>query len=153
MLGCGDSDKRFARGIFGGVGIFLGALGLMPKIFHNFLSFFPCWKWVSLRSVGGAFRLVPCQIYKVMLFSGLNLLNNFITQIHNITSRALRDQITKYKNGILLYKVMKKCIPDEEFVQMNFQTSRDGYLKKISNNCKPKTSREIKTTTWEKIYS
>ena len=37
-IGDGESERRIAGGIFGGVGIFSGALCPMPQIFNSFFS-------------------------------------------------------------------------------------------------------------------
>ena len=43
------------------------------------------------------------------------------TQIHNISKRALPDQMIKYKHALMLYKLLRQCTPNVEFIQLNFQ--------------------------------
>ena len=45
------------------------------------------------------------------------------TQIHNMTSRALPDQMIRYKHALMLYRLMRQCTPTEEFIQLNFQAN------------------------------
>ena len=47
------------------------------------------------------------------------------TQIHAIAGRALPDQIIKYKHALMLYKLMRHCLPNEEFVHLNFQANHN----------------------------
>ena len=41
-IGCGDYDKRFAKGVFGDDGVFAGALYTMHQIFSLFFAL-SCW--------------------------------------------------------------------------------------------------------------
>ena len=45
------------------------------------------------------------------------------TQIHAIAGRALPDQMIKYKHALMLYKLIQQCLPNDEFVQLNFQAN------------------------------
>ena len=45
------------------------------------------------------------------------------SQIHAIAGRALPDQMLKYKHALMLYKLMWQCLPNEEFVHLNFQAN------------------------------
>ena len=45
------------------------------------------------------------------------------TQIHNMTRRALPDQMMKYKHALLMYKLFRQCTPETEFIQLNFQAN------------------------------
>ena len=36
------------------------------------------------------------------------------TQIHNMTKRALPDQMIKYKHALLMYKLLRHCTPETE---------------------------------------
>ena len=62
------------------------------------------------------------------------------TQIHKICKRALPDQMIKYKHALLLYKLLRQCTPDEEFIQLNFQANLNPRIlqhnfMKIQNYC------------------
>ena len=48
---------------------------------------------------------------------------NTHTEVHRKTGRGLPDQILQYKHGLLMYKLVRNCIIEEEFVQMNFQAT------------------------------
>ena len=50
------------------------------------------------------------------------------TQIHNMTKRALPDQMLKYKHALMLYKLYRQCIPNEEFIGLNFQANLNQRL-------------------------
>ena len=50
------------------------------------------------------------------------------TQIHNMTSRALPDQMIRYKHALMLYRLMRQCTPTEEFIQLNFQANLNQRL-------------------------
>ena len=50
------------------------------------------------------------------------------TQIHNMISRALPDQMIKYKHALMLYRLLRQCTPSEEFVQLNFQANLNQRL-------------------------
>ena len=45
------------------------------------------------------------------------------TEIHKMTNRALPDQIIKYKHALMMYKLFRQCVPDEEFINLNFQAN------------------------------
>ena len=69
-----------------------------------------------------------CQnkMIKCASANALRIITNEITifhthsQIHAITGRALPDQKIKYKHALLLYKLIRQCMPSEESIQMNF---------------------------------
>ena len=72
-----------------------------------------------------------CQnkMIKCASANALRIITNEITifhthsQIHAITGRALPDQMIKSKHALLLYKLMRQCMPSKESIQMNFQAN------------------------------
>ena len=50
------------------------------------------------------------------------------TQIHKMAKRALPDQIIKYKHALMMYKLLRQCTPEIEFVQLNFQANLNQRL-------------------------
>ena len=53
---------------------------------------------------------------------------NTHTEIHQMTKRALPDQMIWYKHSLMLYKLLRQCIPDNEFMHMNFQANTNQRL-------------------------
>ena len=53
---------------------------------------------------------------------------NTHTEIHQMTKRALPDQMIQYKHALMMYKLIKQCIPDNEFMHMNFQANSNQRL-------------------------
>ena len=45
-----------------------------------------------------------------------------------MTKRALPDQMLKYKHALMLYKLYRQCIPNEEFIGLNFQANLNQRL-------------------------
>ena len=45
------------------------------------------------------------------------------TEIHTMTKRALPDQMIKYKHALMMYKLFRQCVPDNEFMHLNFQAN------------------------------
>ena len=54
----------------------------------------------------------------------LTLFDNH-THIHNVSNRALPDQMMQYKHSILMFKLFKTCQPEQEFVNLNFQYNQN----------------------------
>ena len=54
---------------------------------------------------------------------------NTHTEIHQATKRAMPDQYMNYKHALLMYNLFRKCSPDEEFVQLNFQANLNTRMK------------------------
>ena len=42
------------------------------------------------------------------------------TEIHQMTKRALPDQLIKYKHALMMHKLFRQCMPDIEFMHLNF---------------------------------
>ena len=38
------------------------------------------------------------------------------TEIHQMTKRALPDQMILYKHALMMYKLFRQCTPDNEFM-------------------------------------
>ena len=45
-----------------------------------------------------------------------------------MTKRALPDQMIHYKHALMMYKLLRQCIPDNEFMHMNFQANSNPRL-------------------------
>ena len=45
------------------------------------------------------------------------------TEIHQMVNRALPDQMIQYKHALMMYQLFKKCTPDNEFMNLNFQAN------------------------------
>ena len=45
------------------------------------------------------------------------------TEIHQMTKRALPDQMVKYKHALMMYKLFRQCMPENEFIHLNFQAN------------------------------
>ena len=50
------------------------------------------------------------------------------TEIHKMTKRALPDQMIKYKHALMMYKLLRNCMPDNEFMHLNFQANLNPRL-------------------------
>ena len=40
-----------------------------------------------------------------------------------MTKRALPDQMVKYKHALMMYKLFRQCMPENEFIHLNFQAN------------------------------
>ena len=45
------------------------------------------------------------------------------TEIHQMTKRALPDQMIRYKHALMMYNLFRNCMPDNEFMHLNFQAN------------------------------
>ena len=45
------------------------------------------------------------------------------TEIHQMTKRALPDKMVKYKHALMIYKLFRQCMPENEFIHLNFQAN------------------------------
>ena len=45
------------------------------------------------------------------------------TEIHQMTKRALPDQMIRYKDALMMYNLFRNCMPDNEFMHLNFQAN------------------------------
>ena len=50
------------------------------------------------------------------------------TEIHQMTKRALPDQMILYKHALMMYKLFRQCTPDNEFMHLNFQANLNQRL-------------------------
>ena len=50
------------------------------------------------------------------------------TEIHQMTNRALPDQMIQYKHALMMYHLLRKCTPDNEFMFLNFQANLNQRL-------------------------
>ena len=50
------------------------------------------------------------------------------TEIHQMTKRALPDQMIKYKHALMMYKLFRQCTPENEFIKLNFQANLNQRL-------------------------
>ena len=50
------------------------------------------------------------------------------TEIHQMTKRALPDQLIKYKHALMMHKLFRQCMPDIEFMHLNFQANLNQRL-------------------------
>ena len=65
-----------------------------------------------------ALRIITCEI----------TIYNTHTEIHQMTKRALPDQMIHYKHALMMYKLLRQCIPDNEFMHMNFEANSNQRL-------------------------
>ena len=61
-----------------------------------------------------------------------------------MTKRALPDQMIQYKHTLMMYSLFRQCMPDNEFMHLNFQANMNQRLqhwikheKDQINNLKP----------------
>ena len=40
-----------------------------------------------------------------------------------MTKRALPDQMIQYKHALIMYNLFRNCMPDSEFMHLNFQAN------------------------------
>ena len=50
------------------------------------------------------------------------------TEVHRMTNRALPDQMIQYKHALMMYRLFRKCTPDNEFMHLNFQANLNQRL-------------------------
>ena len=78
------------------------------------------------------------KMIKYASANALRIISNEITifhthtQIHNMTKRALPDQMIKYKHALMMFKLLRHCSPEPEFIQLNFQTNLNQRLQHYS---------------------
>ena len=59
---------------------------------------------------------------------GIYLVANNDTKMTNYIDRALPDQIIQYKHALMMFKLLRQCTPDNEFVHLNFQANLNQRL-------------------------
>ena len=59
---------------------------------------------------------------------GIYLVANNDTKMTNYIDRALPDQIIQYKHSLMMFKLLRQCTPDNEFVHLNFQANLNQRL-------------------------
>ena len=64
---------------------------------------------------------------KMIKFASANALR-IITEIHQMTKRALPDQMIQYKHALMMYTLFRQCMPDNEFMHLNFQANMNQRL-------------------------
>ena len=45
-----------------------------------------------------------------------------------MTKRALPDQMIQYKHALMMYTLFRQCMPDNEFMHLNFQANMNQRL-------------------------
>ena len=69
------------------------------------------------------------KMIKFASANALRIISNEITiyhthtEIHQMTKRALPDQMVKYKHALMMYKLFRQCMPENEFIHLNFQAN------------------------------
>ena len=70
---------------------------------------------------------------------------NTNTEIHQITRRALPDQMIQYKHALMMYKLLRNCIPDNEFMhpsQSQPETTTPQFFENPKLQCGPQYTAE-----------
>ena len=76
----------------------------------------------------------PKKMIKLASANVLRIVSNEITiyhthtEIHRMTNRAVPDQIIQYKHALMMFKLLRQCTPDNEFVHHNFQANLNQRL-------------------------
>ena len=74
------------------------------------------------------------KMIKLASANALRIISNDITiyhthtEIHKMTKRAMPDQIIQYKHALMMYNLFRKCVPDNEFIHLNFQANQNQRL-------------------------
>ena len=74
------------------------------------------------------------KMIKLASANALRIISNEITiyhthtEIHKMTKRAMPDQIIQYKHALMMYNLFRKCVPDNEFIHLNFQANQNQRL-------------------------
>ena len=77
---------------------------------------------------------MPSASYTGTTTVSLRIISNEITiyhthtEIHQMTKRALPDQMVKYKHALMMYKLFRQCMPENEFIHLNFQANLNQRL-------------------------
>ena len=57
---------------------------------------------------------------------------NTHTEIHFNAKRALPDQMINYKQAITMYKLFQTCLPQQEFLNLNFQLNQNPRIQTMN---------------------
>ena len=74
------------------------------------------------------------KMIKLASANALRIISNEITiyhthaEINPMTKRALPDQMIQCKHALLMFKLLRQCTPDNEFVHLNFQANLNQRL-------------------------
>ena len=83
-------------------------------------------------------ELAQCKSLK---FASANAIRNCLpgytimnthTEIHNLAKRALPAKMCMYKHAIMMYKLMKCELCEDEFLQLNFQLNHNARLPRMN---------------------
>ena len=67
----------------------------------------------------------------VISLPGVTIMNTH-TEIHNLAKRGLPENVCQYKHAIMIYKLMKNELCEDEFVQLNFQLVNNARSPKLT---------------------